>query len=394
MMHKQIYLDYAATTYVREEVIDAMVPYMKEIYGNPSSIHSFGQKAKQAMADAREQIADVLRAKPKEIYFTSGGTESDNWAIRGLASANAKKGKHIITSSIEHPAIMNACKQLAKQGYSVTYLDVDEFGTVDLKQLEGALTDETILVSIMYANNEIGTIEPIKEIGRIVKENSPAVFHVDAVQAVAAVNIDLSELSDVDAMSFSAHKFYGPKGVGGLFVRMGTRIDPLLFGGSQERKKRATTENVTGIVGAAKALTLAAAEREQEQKRVIELRDHLIKRVLGEFDNVRLNGHPTQRLPNNANFSFDFIEGEGLLLRMDQKGVAASTGSACSTASLEPSHVLLAIGLPHETAHGSYRITIGADTTKEDIDYTVDSLQAVVTTLRNLSPLYNPNKKG
>jgi cysteine desulfurase len=393
-MHKQIYLDYAATTYVREEVIDAMVPYMKEIYGNPSSIHSFGQKAKQAMADAREQIADVLRAKPKEIYFTSGGTESDNWAIRGLASANAKKGKHIITSSIEHPAIMNACKQLAKQGYSVTYLDVDEFGTVDLKQLEGALTDETILVSIMYANNEIGTIEPIKEIGRIVKENSPAVFHVDAVQAVAAVNIDLSELSDVDAMSFSAHKFYGPKGVGGLFVRMGTRIDPLLFGGSQERKKRATTENVTGIVGAAKALTLAAAEREQEQKRVIELRDHLIKRVLGEFDNVRLNGHPTQRLPNNANFSFDFIEGEGLLLRMDQKGVAASTGSACSTASLEPSHVLLAIGLPHETAHGSYRITIGADTTKEDIDYTVDSLQAVVTTLRNLSPLYNPNKKG
>ncbi len=393
-MHKQIYLDYAATTYVRDEVINAMVPYMKEIYGNPSSIHSFGQKALRAMTQAREQIAAVFGANPKEIYFTSGGTESDNWAIAGIASANAKKGSHIITSSIEHPAIMNSCKQLEKKGFKVTYLDVDEFGTVDLAQLKDSLTDETILVSIMYANNEIGTIEPIEQIGKIVKQNSKAAFHVDAVQAAGAVAINLGELTDVDAMSFSAHKFYGPKGVGGLFVRRGTRIDPLLFGGSQERRKRATTENVTGIIGTAKALTLAAAEMQAENKRIQDLRDWLIKRVLGEFDNVRLNGHPTERLPNNANFSFDFIEGEGLLLRMDQKGVAASTGSACSTASLEPSHVLLAIGLPHETAHGSYRITIGRDTTKEDIDYTVDALKSVVQTLRNLSPLYNPNKKG
>lgn len=393
-MHKQIYLDYAATTYVRDEVIDAMVPYMKQIYGNPSSIHSFGEKARQAMEQAREQIAAVFGANPKEIYFTSGGTESDNWAIRGIASANIKKGKHIITSSVEHPAITNSCKQLEKQGFLITYLDVDEFGTVDLAQLKDSLTDETILVSIMYANNEIGTIEPIEQIGKIVKQNSKAAFHVDAVQAAGAVAINLSELADVDAMSFSAHKFYGPKGVGGLFVRRGTRIDPLLFGGSQERRKRATTENVTGIVGMAKALVLAAAEMKAENKRIQELRDHLIKRVMGEFDNVRLNGHPTQRLPNNANFSFDFIEGEGLLLRMDQLGVAASTGSACSTASLEPSHVLLAIGLPHETAHGSYRITLGKKTTKEEIDYTVDALKSVVTTLRNLSPLYNPKKKG
>jgi cysteine desulfurase len=394
MMHKQIYLDYAATTYVRDEVIEAMIPYMKQIYGNPSSIHRFGQEAKQATEQAREQIADVFGAKPKEIYFTSGGTESDNWAVRGIASANAIKGNHIITSSIEHPAIMNTCKQLEKQGFSVTYLNVDEYGVIDLNQLKQALTEQTILVSIMYANNEIGTIEPIKEIGKIVKENSQALFHIDAVQAAGSVKIDLSELSDVDAMSFSAHKFYGPKGVGGLFVRLGTRIDPLLFGGSQERKKRATTENVTGIIGTAKALTLAAAEMQAESKRITALRDHLISRVMSEIEYVRLNGHPTNRLPNNANFSFDFIEGEGLLLRMDQKGVAASTGSACSTASLEPSHVLLAIGLPHETAHGSYRITIGKDTTKEDIDYTVDALKIVVTTLRNLSPLYNPNKKG
>ncbi len=393
-MHRQVYLDYAATTYVRDEVIDAMIPYMKEVYGNPSSIHGFGQKALKSMTDAREQIAAVFGANPKEIYFTSGGTESDNWAIRGLATANSKNGNHIITSAIEHPAIMNACKQLEKQGFKVTYIGVDEFGTLDLNQLKDALTKETILVSIMYANNEIGTIQPIQQIGKIVKENSSAVFHVDAVQAAGAVAINLSELKTIDALSFSAHKFYGPKGVGGLYVRLGTRIDPLLFGGSQERKKRATTENVPGIIGTAKALTLAAAEMEQENKRIIALRNHLIERVLGEIDYVRLNGHPTNRLPNNANFSFDFIEGEGLLLRMDQKGVAASTGSACSTASLEPSHVLLAIGLPHETAHGSYRITLGKSTTIEDIDYTVDALKSVVTTLRNLSPLYNPNKKG
>lgn len=393
-MKNNIYLDYAATTFVRKEVIDAMLPFMSEVYGNPSSIHAFGQKAKKVIDDARAEIASFFGSKTEEIIFTSGGSEADNLAVSGIAQANSAKGNHIITSKIEHPAVLNSCKNLELNGFEVTYLDVDEFGLVSLKQLKDSLTDRTILVSIMYANNEIGTVQPIKEIGELVKTNSKAYFHVDAVQAVGSINIDLIKLNEVDALSFSAHKFYGPKGVGGLFVRKGTRFKPIIFGGSQERKKRAGTENVPGIVGMAKALELSAKERKEENVRIKALRDKLINRVFTEIDYVRLNGHSSNRLSNNANFSFDFIEGEALLLRLAQRGIAASTGSACSTASLEPSHVLLAIGLPHETAHGSLRITIGKNTTEQDIDYTVDTLISVVQTLRNLSPLYNIEEKG
>jgi cysteine desulfurase len=387
-MKKEIYLDYAATTFLRQEAFEAMVPYMSEIYGNPSSLHNFGRKAKSAVDDARAKIAKVFRALPEEIYFTSGGTESDNWAVIGAAYANRKKGNHVITTRIEHPAVTNAFKRLAENGFNVTWLDVDEDGIVDLNQLKSSLTPETTLVSVMFANNEIGTIEPVEEIGKIVKENSKAYFHVDAVQAAGAVDIALDKLNTIDMMSFSSHKFYGPKGVGGLFIRKGTRVQSFQAGGAQERGKRAGTENVPGIVGMAKALELAAAEMPDEGARLTDLRDHLIKRVMGEIDGVRLNGHAEKRLPNNANFSFDYIEGESLLMRMNALGVAASTGSACSSASLEPSHVLLAIGLKHETAHGSYRITLGKRTTKEDIDYTVDALKSVVKDLREMSPLY------
>jgi cysteine desulfurase len=388
-MKRDIYLDYAATTFLRKEAFKAMEPYMSEIYGNPSSLHDFGAKARQAIEDSRADIAQVFHVKPEEIFFTSGGTESDNWAISGIAFANRKKGNHIITSKIEHPAVTNSFKQLEKEGFKVTWLDVDKNGTVDTRQLKESLTEGTTLVSIMFANNEIGTIQPVAEIGEIVKKNSHAYFHTDAVQAAGAVDIDLGQLNAVDLMSFSAHKFYGPKGVGGLFIRKGTHVNAFQVGGAQEKGKRAGTENVPGIAGMAKALELAAAEMPIESARLSALRDRLIERVLGEIDHVRLNGHSTNRLPNNANFSFDFIEGESLLMRMNALGVAASTGSACSSASLEPSHVLLAIGLKHETAHGSYRITMGKNTTVEDIDYTVDSLKIVVGDLREMSPLYH-----
>lgn len=393
-MKKDIYLDYAATTFVRQEVLDTMIPLMRQSFGNPSSIHNFGIEAKKAVEKARTKIAQVFGANSEDIYFTSGGTESDNLAIAGVAYANKNKGGHVITSKIEHPAVMNACKRLEKDGFKVDYLDVDEFGTVDINQLKEKLTNETILVSIMFANNEIGTIQPISKIGEIIKANSKAYFHVDAVQAAGTVDVDLKKLASIDLMSFSAHKFYGPKGMGGLFVRKGTKFSAVQLGGSQERKKRAGTENVPGIIGMAKALELAAAERTKENERLSKLRDGLIERVLKEMDYVRLNGHKESRLPNNANFSFGFIEGESLLLRMNQRGIAASTGSACSTASLEPSHVLLAIGLSHETAHGSYRITIGKNTIKEDLDYTVDALREVVSALRSMSPLYRSKEKG
>lgn len=386
-MNKEIYLDYAATTFTRPEAIEAMIPYMGQIYGNPSSLHSFGMKARKAVEESRAKIAKVFHALPEEIYFTSGGTESDNWAILGTVYANRKKGNHIITTKIEHPAVISACKRLEREGFEVTYLDVDEYGIVNTKQLMESLRSDTILVSVMYANNEIGTIQPVAEIGEIVKGSSKAVFHVDAVQAAGSVPIALDELKAIDLMSFSSHKFYGPKGVGGLFVRKGTRTEGVAVGGHQEKGKRAGTENVPGIVGMATALELAAAEMPEESVRLSELRDHLIERVLKEIDHTRLNGHPQKRLPNNANFSFDYIEGEGLLMYMSARGVAGSTGSACSSASLEPSSVLLAIGLPHETAHGSYRLTLGKDTTKEDIDYTVDSLKQVVADLRAMSPL-------
>jgi cysteine desulfurase len=393
MAIRQIYLDHAATTYVRQEVLDAMIPCMTDIYGNPSSLHGFGQKAKKVLDEARASVAASLHAQPEEIFFTSGGTESDNWALRGVAAARGSKGRHIITSKIEHPAVLHTAEELEKAGFSVTYLDVDSDGVVKLEQLKEALSNETILVSIMAANNEIGTVQPIQEIGRIVKENSKAAFHVDAVQAAGAIEVNLEKWKDVDLLSVSGHKFYGPKGVGVLYIRKGTRISAVVTGGSQERKKRAGTENVPGAVGLAKALELAVAEMPQESARLTGLRDHLIERVLAEVPGARLNGHRTQRLPNNANFSFEYIEGEGLLMHMNMRGVAASTGSACSSTSLEPSHVLLAIGLSHETAHGSFRVTMGRTTTKEDIDYTAEALRSVVKILQEMSPLYD-EKKG
>ena len=393
MEKRDIYLDHAATTYVRQEVLDAMIPCMTDIYGNPSSLHSFGQKAKKALDEARASVAASLHARPEEIFFTSGGTESDNWALRGVAKARGGKGGHIITTKIEHPAVIHTAEELEKAGFTVTYLDVDSDGVVSLEQLREALSGETILVSVMAANNEIGTIQPIEEIGRIVKQNSKAAFHVDAVQAAGAIEVNLEKWKDVDLLSISGHKFYGPKGVGVLYIRKGTRISSVVTGGSQERKKRAGTENVPGAVGLAKALELAVAEMPQESVRLAALRDHLIERVLAEVPGARLNGHRTNRLPNNSNFSFDYIEGEGLLMHMSARGVAASTGSACSSASLEPSHVLLAIGLKHETAHGSFRVTTGKKTTMEDIDYTVEALKSVVKMLQEMSPLYD-EKKG
>ncbi len=391
MEKREIYLDHAATTYVRQEVLDAMIPCMTDIFGNPSSLHSFGQKAKKALDEARASVAASLHAQPEEIFFTSGGTESDNWALRGVAKA--RKSGHIITTKIEHPAVLNTAEELQKAGFSVTYLDVDADGVVSLEQLREALSAETILVSVMAANNEIGTIQPIKEIGSIVKQNSKAAFHVDAVQAAGAIEVNLESWKDVDLLSISGHKLYGPKGVGALYIRKGTRITSVVTGGSQERRKRAGTENVPGAVGLAKALELAVAEMPQESARLSALRDKLIERVLSEVPGSRLNGHRTNRLPNNANFSFDYIEGEGLLMHMSARGVAASTGSACSSASLEPSHVLLAIGLKHETAHGSFRVTSGRKTTAEDIDYTVEALKSVVKMLQEMSPLYD-EKKG
>lgn len=391
-MGKEIYLDHAATTYVRQEVIDEMIPYMGEPYGNPSSLHIYGARSRKAIEDARARIAAVFHAQPQEIFFTSGGTESDNWALKGTALLSKAKGKHIITSKIEHPAIMNAGKELEKDGYEVTYLDVDEYGTVDINKLKSALREDTILVSIMYANNEIGTIQPIAEIGKIVKENSKAVFHVDAVQAAGALEIALDKLP-IDLMSVSAHKFYGPKGIGVLYIRKGTRIRPLHAGGEQERGKRAGTENVPGIMGMAKALELVAAEMREEGARQAALRDSLIDKVLGSIEKSRLNGHRTNRLPNNASFIFEGIEGESLIMRLSGMGIAASTGSACSSASLEPSHVLLAIGLPHEIAHGSCRMTLGRKTTKEDIDYAAEALIKVVADLRVMSPLWEASQR-
>ncbi len=392
MAQRDIYLDHAATTYVRQEVLDAMIPCMTDIFGNPSSLHTYGQKARKALDSARASVAASIHARPEEIFFTSGGTESDNWALRGVAAAKGGKGRHIITTRIEHPAVIHTAEDLEKAGFEVTYLDVDADGVVSLEQLEQALKPDTILVSIMAANNEIGTIQPIEEIGRIVKDKSKAVFHVDAVQAAGAIEVNLEKWKDVDLLSISGHKFYGPKGVGVLYIRKGTRINAIATGGSQERKKRAGTENVPGAVGLAKALELAVAEMPKESARLTELREHLVSRVLAEVNGARLNGHRSQRLPNNANFSFDYIEGEGLLMYMNARGVAASTGSACSSASLEPSHVLLAIGLKHETAHGSFRISMGRTTTKEDIDYTVEALKSVVKTLQEMSPLYETEK--
>ncbi len=385
-MKTRIYLDNAATTRTSQEVVDAMLPYFTESYGNPSSIYELGQRSKEAITKAREEIAQVIGAKTEEIYFTAGGSESDNWAIKAAFEAYKNKGNHIITTKIEHHAVLHTCQYLEKQGARVTYLDVDENGLVDLEQLQKAITPETILITIMFANNEIGTIEPVKEIGMIAKEHG-ILFHTDAVQAFGQVPIDVDEMN-IDMLSSSAHKINGPKGIGCLYIRKGVKIRSFIHGGAQERKRRAGTENVPGIVGYGVAARMAAETMEVRTKQERGLRDYFIRRILEEVPYTRLNGDPEKRLPNNANFSFRFIEGESLLIMLDMKGIAGSSGSACTSGSLDPSHVLLAIGLPHETAHGSLRLTLGADTTKEDLDYTLDQIKEIVAKLRNLSPLY------
>ena len=385
-MKTRIYLDNAATTKTAQEVVDAMLPYFTESYGNPSSIYELGQRSKEAITKAREEVARVIGAKTEEIYFTGGGSEADNWAIKAAYEAYKSKGNHIITSKIEHHAVLHTCQYLEKQGARVTYLDVDENGLVDLDQLQKAITPETILITIMFANNEIGTIEPVKEIGMIAKEHG-ILFHTDAVQAFGQVPIDVDELN-IDMLSSSAHKINGPKGIGCLYIRKGVKIRSFIHGGAQERKRRAGTENVPGIVGYGVAARMAAESMIERTKKEKELRDYFIRRVLEEVPYTLLNGDPVKRLPNNANFSFQFIEGESLLIMLDMKGIAGSSGSACTSGSLDPSHVLLAIGLPHEIAHGSLRLTLGADTTKEDLDYTLDQIKEIVAKLRNLSPLY------
>ena len=385
-MEKLIYLDNAATTKTRPEVVEAMLPYFTEYYGNPSSVYTFSSESKKAVTNAREIIAKSLGAKTNEIYFTAGGSESDNWALVATAEAYSAKGKHIITSKIEHHAILHTCQYLESRGYEVTYLDVDENGVVKLDELKKAIRPDTILISIMFANNEIGTIEPIKEIGEIAKEHG-ILFHTDAVQAYAHVPINVDECH-IDMLSSSGHKLNGPKGIGFLYIRTGVKIRSFIHGGAQERKRRAGTENVPGIVGYGAAAKMAADTMKERTAKEAELRDHLIHRILTEIPHSRLNGDPVKRLPNNCNISFEFIEGESLLIMLDMKGIAASSGSACTSGSLDPSHVLLAIGLPHEIAHGSLRLTLSAETTREDIDYTVDQIKEIVARLRSMSPLY------
>lgn len=385
-MEKIIYLDNAATTRTSPAVVEAMLPYFTDNYGNASSIYSIGAKSKEAIAQSREKIAGVLGAKPEEIYFTAGGTESDNWALKATADAYRAKGNHIITSKIEHHAILHTCEYLEKHGFEVTYVDVDENGIVKLDQLEKAIRPDTILISIMFANNEIGTVQPVKEIGQIAKKHG-ILFHTDAVQAFGQLPINVDDLN-IDMLSSSAHKICGPKGIGFLYIRKGVKIRAFVHGGAQERKRRAGTENVPGIVGYAKAAEDAARTMQERIQKEKQLRDYLIERVLAEIPYTRLNGHRTDRLPNNANFSFQFIEGESLLIMLDMEGICGSSGSACTSGSLDPSHVLLAIGLPHEIAHGSLRLTLGEETTKEEIDYVVDKTKSIVERLRSMSPLY------
>ncbi|MDK2926198.1 MAG: cysteine desulfurase [Bacillota bacterium] len=389
---RRVYLDHAATTAVHPEVLEEMLPYLKGEFGNPSSIYSWGREAKAAVEKARARLAHLLGADPAEIVFTSGGTESDNFALRGVAAANRQKGNHIITTKIEHHAILHTAEQLEKEGFRVTYLPVDKDGLVRPEDLEEALTPDTILVSIMFANNEIGTIEPIAELARIAKSKG-VIFHTDAVQAVGNVPINVKELG-VDLLSLSGHKIYGPKGVGALYIRRGTRIEPLILGGAQERKWRAGTENVPGIVGLGKAAELAEKELPQRMKHLAELRDLLIDGIMEKIDHVRLNGHRTQRLPGNANFCFEYVEGESLLLNLDLAGIAASSGSACTSGSLEPSHVLMALGIPPEVAHGSLRLTLGRENTREDVEYVLSVLPEIVAKLRAMSPLAPGGKEN
>lgn len=391
-MDKYIYMDNAATTQLKKEVLDEMLPYFNEKYGNPSSIYTLGGQSKNAVEISREKIAKSLNAKPNEIFFTAGGSESDNWALKGIAFANRNKGNHIITTKIEHHAVLHTCEYLEKQGFEVTYLDVDKYGMINLEQLKNSITDNTILISIIFANNEIGTIQPIKEIGEISKEHG-IYFHTDAVQAVGHVKIDVDNLN-IDLLSMSAHKFYGPKGIGALYIRKGVKIDSLIAGGAQERRRRAGTENVPGIVGMGKAIELAYEDIDENNSKLIKLRDKLINKIFENIDYVKLNGHPTHRLPGNVNICFEFIEGESLLLSLDMEGIAASSGSACTSGSLEPSHVLLSIGLPHEIAHGSLRLSLGDFNTEDEVDYVVEKLVEIVSRLRSMSPLYEKVKEG
>ncbi len=387
-----VYLDYSATTPVKPEVLDAMMPYLKDFYGNPSSLHSYGRENKKAMDTARDQVAKTFNAKPEEIFFTGGGSESDNWAIKGAAAALKTKGRHIITSSIEHHAVLHTCQHLEKEGFEVTYLPVDDQGIISIEDLKDSLRPDTILISIMYANNEIGTIQPVEEIAAIAKENK-ILFHTDAVQVYGHFQIDTQTLP-VDMISVSAHKLYGPKGVGALYLRKGTKIHNLIHGGGQERKKRAGTENIAGIVGFGKAAEMAHENLDAHVKHLTELRDHLMQGILENIPNTRLNGHREKRLPNNVNVSFEFIEGESMLLSLDMVGIAASSGSACTSGSLDPSHVLLSLGLSHEMAHGSLRLTLGDQNTKEEIDYVLEQLPPIVQRLRDMSPLYETMKEG
>lgn len=384
---KRVYMDNAATTALRRDVLDAMMPYLTDIYGNPSSLHYFGQEAHKAVENARHQVASALNAEDNEIVFTGCGTEADNMALKGIAEKYQSKGKHIITSSVEHHAILHTCEYLEKHGFEVTYLPVDEYGMVKAEQVRDAIRSDTILVSVMFANNEVGTIMPIKEIGAVCREKG-VFFHTDAVQAVGHVAIDVKAMN-IDLLSLSAHKLHGPKGVGALYIRKGIVVPPLLHGGAQERRKRAGTENVAGIVGLGKAIEIACSDIEDTAKRMCYLRDKLINGIEASIPEVKLNGHRTERLPGNVNFSIKYIEGESILLMLDINGIAASSGSACTSGSLDPSHVLLAMGMPHETAHGSLRLTLGDDTTEDDIDYVLEALPEIVVKLRKMSPLYH-----
>ncbi len=382
---KRTYLDYAATTPTHPDVLKAMLPYFTDAFGNPSSIYSYGQEAKGAIGEARAKVASLIGARDEEIVFTSGGTEADNFALKGVAFANEERGNHIITSSIEHHAVIETCKYLERRGFNITYLPVDEYGLVDPGDVRRAITEKTVLISVMHANNEIGTIEPIAEIGKIARE-AGVYFHTDAVQAVGHIPVDVNKLG-VDLLSMSAHKLYGPKGVGALYIRKGTRLVSFMHGGEQEGRRRASTENVPGIVGFGKAAELARQEMGEEAERLIHLRDKLIGGLLESIDHVHLNGHPVKRLPNNINVSIDFVEGESMLLNLDLEGICASTGSACSSSNLEASHVLLAIGLPHEQAHGSLRFTLGKWTSEEEVEQVLEVLPGIVAKLRAMSPL-------
>ena len=381
----KVYMDNAATTKLSPDVLNAMMPYLTDIYGNASSVHAFGREAREGVEHARNQVAAAINASPDEIFFTAGGTESDNMAIKGVAHKYAKKGKHIITTAIEHHAVLHTCEALEKEGYEVTYLPVDEDGLISVEQVRAAMRDDTLIVTVMFANNEVGTIEPIAEIGALCRERN-VLFHTDAVQAVCHIPIDVKAMN-IDLMSISAHKFHGPKGIGALYCRKGIVLEPVIVGGAQERKRRAGTENVAGIVGLGAAIERAHKNMSADMARVSALRDKLISGILKNIPHVKLNGHPTQRLPQNVNFSIRYIEGESILLMLDINGIAASSGSACTSGSLDPSHVLLAMGIPHEIAHGSLRLTLSDMTTDEEVDYVLETLTKTVKRLRDMSPL-------